>query len=737
MKKLINIILVFALVFNFSCIFIDNVYASSTATVIDSDGLNVRSGPGSNYSKVGFLSYGRQAVLVATDKKSGTGCSGGWYQINYDGSTDRYICSDYVSVSTTDDGSVISKNGYFTTNTWGYRIAEDYTIVRSSPSTSSTSLGNLYLGTKVKVLEYTSNGWTKISYYDGKVGYVVNRLVKSYEDLTATDEDYYNELRKAGFPESYLPFLTKLHKQHPNWNFKALNVGKDFSTAVASEIGKCYTQATIESYRLNNVLVENPNWYKASPSVVAVYMDPRNYLNEVNIFAFEELAYDEKNQTSDIVKSIFGNSYLSSDQYVTYFMNAGKTYNISPVHLASRVKQEGGTNESYDGVSGNSTLTYGGSSLKGYYNYYNIGAYQDSITSSSVARGLAVAGELTDKGYYLGTPWDTREKAIMYGAYFIADSYINKGQNTMYLQKFNVANGAYFPSYTHQYMTNVMAPASEAFSTWQTNNNLGLLDTAYTFAIPVYDNMPSDFTTLPPIGNSNNYASDIKINGKTINGFDKDVLEYTHYVDSDVTSVNITVSKESDVATVSGAGNIKLDNKETLVNIKVTSQTNEVRNYKITIIKKDKEQTEEQKTIEEVLNNVDIKYSNGYMTGIAAGTTATTLSNMIYEQNPNVQVVINDKDGNAKSNSNLATGDKITITLNNETVSYKLSIKGDVNGDGVINSIDIARIQRHILKLALQQEEYKDAADTNYDGVINSIDIAKVQRHILGIKSLK
>ena len=125
------------------------------------------------------------------------------------------------------------------------------------------------------------------------------------------------------------------------------------------------------------------------------------------------------------------------------------------------------------------------------------------------------------------------------------------------------------------------------------------------------------------------------------------------------------------------------------------------------------------------------------MTGIAAGTTATTLSNMIYEQNPNVQVVINDKDGNAKSNSNLATGDKITITLNNETVSYKLSLKGDVNGDGVINSIDIARIQRHILKLALQQEEYKDAADTNYDGIINSIDIAKVQRHILGIKSLK
>ena len=325
----------------------------------------------------------------------------------------------------------------------------------------------------------------------------------------------------------------------------------------------------------------------------------------------------------------------------------------------------------------------------------------------------------------------------MYGAYFIANSYINKGQNTMYLQKFNVAKNAYFPSYTHQYMTNVMAPASEAFSTWQTNNKLGLMDTAYTFAIPVYDNIPSDFTTLPPIGNSNNYASDIKINDKTINGFDKDVLEYTHYVDSDVTSVNITVSKESDVATVSGAGNIKLDNKETLVNIKVTSQTNEVRNYKITIIKKDKEQTEEQKTIEEVLNNVDIKYSNGYMTSIAAGTTATTLSNMIYEQNPNVQVVINDKDGNIKSNSNLATGDKITITLNSETVSYKLSIKGDINGDGVINSIDIARIQRHILKLALQQEEYKDAADTNYDGIINSIDIAKVQRHILGIKSLK
>ena len=547
--KIFTSIFIFSLCF---FIFAQNIYAQ-TAIVNDPEGVNVRSGPGTNNSVVTAIAYGKTITLLSTDKKSGTGCSAGWYNISY-GSYKGYVCSSYVTLSNTSTGTT-TYNGYYTTTTWDTRISEDYAIVRAGASYNSAYVEMIYLGTKVKVLDKGST-WTKIAYYNGKTGYVLTKLVKNYEDVTATDEAYYQELRNAGFPDSYLPFLTKLHEQHPEWIFKAERTNLDFSSAVSNETGKNYIQSTIDSYRLNATLAENPNWYRASSSVVAVFLDPRNYLNETNIFAFEKLSYDSSTQTSSVVKNIFGSSYLAQDQYVNYFMQAAQTYNISPVHLAARVKQEGGTNATYDGVSGTSTLTYGGKSLKGYYNFYNIGAWQDSTTSSAVARGLAVAAEYVSKGSFLGTPWNTREKAIKYGAAFIANSYINKGQDTLYYQKFNVGPNSYYSKYTNQYMTNVSAAASESLSTYQTYTANGIKNV--TFYIPIYNNLPTNFTALPLMGNTNNNLSDIKIDGISLNGFDKDVIEYTDYTTYEKESVNIKATKEVSSATFTGDGDVYL-----------------------------------------------------------------------------------------------------------------------------------------------------------------------------------
>ena len=52
----------------------------------------------------------------------------------------------------------------------------------------------------------------------------------------------------------------------------------------SDETGKNYIQTNVDNYRLSNTVVENPNWYRASSPVVAFYLNPRNYLNEKNIF---------------------------------------------------------------------------------------------------------------------------------------------------------------------------------------------------------------------------------------------------------------------------------------------------------------------------------------------------------------------------------------------------------------------------------------------------------------------
>ena len=77
----------------------------------------------------------------------------------------------------------------------------------------------------------------------------------------------------------------------------------------------------------------------------------------------------------------------------------------------------------------------------------------------------------------------------------IEPSEISKSQNTIYFQKFNVANGLNNVG-THQYMTNIMAPYSEAHITKTSYSRLGIPGESLGFIIPVYKNMPSR-TTLP------------------------------------------------------------------------------------------------------------------------------------------------------------------------------------------------------------------------------------------------
>ncbi len=55
--------------------------------------------------------------------------------------------------------------------------------------------------------------------------------------------------------------------------------------------------------------------------------------------------------------------------------------------------------------------------------------------------------------------WNTRVKSIQGGAVKIGSNYINKGQNTLYFEKFNVVNKC--PYYFHQYMANVTAALTE------------------------------------------------------------------------------------------------------------------------------------------------------------------------------------------------------------------------------------------------------------------------------------
>ena len=233
-------------------------------------------------------------------------------------------------------------------------------------------------------------------------------------------------------------------------------------------------------------------------------MDPRNFLNEVRIFQFEGLSYVENsNQLNTIEKILYGTefyntkvSYINTqgqtinmtEKYADLILRAAQTSKVSSYHLASRIKQEVGPFLSHSSISGK---------VPGYealYNFYNIGATSSSEPMGAIINGLKYArdghGASSETITKYLIPWNTKERAITGGGIFIGSSYINIGQDTIYLQKFHVVDNRGGELFWHQYMTNVLAPYSESNIIYKGYVNSNLLDTDMTFVIPIYNNMP-------------------------------------------------------------------------------------------------------------------------------------------------------------------------------------------------------------------------------------------------------
>lgn len=512
---------------------------------------------------------------------------------------------------------------------------------------------------------------------------------------------YYTQTVKTGidkFPAEYQDALKKLKELHPNWNFDAYYTGLDWNTVVLNE----------KVCKRNRVLKSSDESWKcscgnvasgyacASEKIISYYLDPRNFLNEVNIFQFLEISYNERIHNVDGVKKAVKNTFLSKN--VTYTLNdkeytksyaeiileAAKTSNMSPYSIASKIIQEVGTKGS-NSVSG----TYSG--YEGYYNFYNLGAYD---TGNAIVNGLMYA---KDKG------WNNQYTAIIEGAKELANSYTNAGQNTAYFYKWDVVGTKILKAgekqtvsssnmFWHQYMTNVQDPTSQSKSLFNTYGDNKLLDENLNFIIPVYNNMP----------NSSTMPSELTTD------------------DGDLYYVNCTDGLAvREKPTTSSTALTRLY-KNTVV-VVLEREFTEANGYKWDKVK--------------LANGIEGYVASKWLTFKAASTKKDddTSFKIVGE---NIKLVpgvnLTDIDKNAKGE--LKTGAKITVN----GTEYTAVVMGDTNGDGEASAGDYVLIKNHIMETKkLNYEAQKLAADVNGDNEISPADYVLIKNYIMNGNKLK
>lgn len=288
--------------------------------------------------------------------------------------------------------------------------------------------------------------------------------------------------------------IKAVQASHPNYRILLYYTGLDWNEVITAEY-QGHGGSPINLFQLGgnyngkwicpicgNRAYDNGSWCCASLDALAYMMDPRNSLNESDIFQFKDLEGSDV-QYEDIARVVSGyGAFINNGEAIQAIVDASNMYNINGYFLVAKIINEHGKN--------GSTLSNGqgyNGNYVGCYNYFNIGSFGNGA-ANIINSGLKAA---QDRG------WTSIRASILGGAQVVKDSYITRySQNTLYYQKFNVSGKALLNS--HQYQQNIMAAQSQGSSLKAYYANTNSVS-SYTFIIPVFEGMPAVSCARPDI----------------------------------------------------------------------------------------------------------------------------------------------------------------------------------------------------------------------------------------------
>ena len=200
---------------------------------------------------------------------------------------------------------------------------------------------------------------------------------------------------------------------------------------------------------------------------------------------------------------------------------------------------------------------------------------------------------------------------------------------------------------------------------------------------------------------SNAYLNDLRVSSGELS-FNKTKYSYIVNIDSDVNKVDLTSVLEDNKSNMKINGTTytsphtytisPLEVGNTEVVILVTAEDGTFLTYKVTFVKK--------ANISEVITSVKYGHTiaNGYIKTVKVNTTALELKDQLDNPNEYLEIVNSDETSVISDSDIVATGYIVKLMINGEEKDRKtIVIKGDVNGDGVIDISDSIGILGHYL----------------------------------------
>lgn len=541
-------------------------------------------------------------------------------------------------------------------------------------------------------------------------------------DIDGLDENLY---------PGYKQLINNLRAKHSNYTFLLYYTGLDWNEVLTAEyqghgyspknlfqIGTKYNGMWICPI-CGNKAYDNGSWCCASREALAYMMDPRNSINESDVFQFKDLAGSDVSY-NDIARVVSGyGSYLNNSEAIQAIVDASATYNINGYFLVAKIINEHGKN--------GSTLSNGkgyNGNYVGIYNYFNIGA-TGSGTANIINSGLS---------YAQSQGWSSIRASIFGGTAVVKNSYIDKySQNTFYYQKFNVSGRSDLAS--HQYQQNILAAQSQGSSL---KSYYGTSTTAseYVFIIPLYKNMPKTASSRPDVSKANSITYE--------NGVIQNISS----------SLKVRASaKGTAIGALNNGEKVKiLQRATTQVGgyywDLIVSERNGTYGYAARIIGGDQcivstgssgtssGSAGENETSPDPEPNPDYNKPAENLEGNAKinGTNFEMLPNVTYEtiKKSYANAIVKDRSGKEVTSGNLGTGYKLTI--NNTT--YTIVKKGDVNGDTSVSILDAVAMLNSVKGTKVLENEYKSAAMVKNNTEFNITDVVLLLNYIKGTTKL-